>query len=95
VPADDCWSIRVGRGFKITLNSDVMPRLRVHDIYITLRQHKGMSRSGHLTATPPAGKRASVHQNINSALAVPFFASAPPSIRGGKETFVTLVLCAR
>ena len=31
-----------GRGFKVTLNSDVMPRLRVHDIYASaLRQHNG------------------------------------------------------
>ena len=31
-----------GRGFKVTLNSDVMPKLRVHDIYANaLKQHKG------------------------------------------------------
>jgi RNA polymerase sigma-54 factor len=31
-----------GRGFKVTLNSEVMPRLRVHDIYANaLKQHKG------------------------------------------------------
>jgi len=34
-----------GRGFKVTLNPDVMPRLRVHDIYASaLRQHN--SRGG-------------------------------------------------
>ncbi len=31
-----------GRGFKVQLNPDVMPRLRVHDIYANaLRQHRG------------------------------------------------------
>ena len=31
-----------GRGFKVSLNSDVMPRLRVHDIYASvLKQHNG------------------------------------------------------
>jgi RNA polymerase sigma-54 factor len=31
-----------GRGFKVVLNSDVMPRLRVHEIYANaLKQHKG------------------------------------------------------
>jgi RNA polymerase sigma-54 factor len=31
-----------GRGFKVVLNGDVMPRLRVHDIYANaLKQHKG------------------------------------------------------
>ena len=38
----DVLVVKAGRGFKITLNSDVMPRLRVHDIYANaLRQHKG------------------------------------------------------
>ena len=40
----DVLVIKSGRGFKITLNSDVMPRLRVHDIYANaLRQHKGQA----------------------------------------------------
>lgn len=31
-----------GRGFKVSLNTEVMPRLRVHDIYANaLKQHKG------------------------------------------------------
>ena len=31
-----------GRGFKVALNSEVMPRLRVHDIYANvMKQHKG------------------------------------------------------
>jgi RNA polymerase sigma-54 factor len=31
-----------GRGFRVVLNGDVMPRLRVHDIYANaLKQHKG------------------------------------------------------
>ena len=38
----DVIVIKSGRGFKVTLNADVMPRLRVHDIYANaLRQHKG------------------------------------------------------
>jgi RNA polymerase sigma-54 factor len=38
----DVLVIKSGKGFKVTLNSDVMPRLRVHDIYANaLKQHKG------------------------------------------------------
>ena len=38
----DVLVIKSGRGFKVTLNGDVMPRLRVHDIYANaLKQHKG------------------------------------------------------
>ncbi|MBC7547022.1 MAG: RNA polymerase factor sigma-54, partial [Polaromonas sp.] len=38
----DVLVVKSGRGFKITLNSDVMPRLRVHDIYANaLKQHRG------------------------------------------------------
>jgi len=38
----DVIVVKSGRGFKVTLNSDVMPRLRVHDIYASaLRQHNG------------------------------------------------------
>jgi len=40
----DVIVVKAGRGFKVTLNGDVMPRLRVHDIYANaLRQHKGHS----------------------------------------------------
>ena len=45
----DVIVVKAGRGFKVTLNSDVMPRLRVHDIYASaLRQHggKGASQNG-------------------------------------------------
>ena len=36
-----------GRSFKVSLNSDVMPRLRVHDIYAgVLKQHGGRGGSG-------------------------------------------------
>ena len=42
VVVPDVLVVKAGRGFKITLNSDVMPRLRVHDIYANaLRQHGG------------------------------------------------------
>jgi RNA polymerase sigma-54 factor len=38
----DVIVIKAGRGFKVTLNRDVMPKLRVHDIYANaLKQHKG------------------------------------------------------
>ncbi len=42
---------RAGRGFKVVLNPDVMPRLRVHDVYANaLRQNRGArdgSEGGH------------------------------------------------
>ncbi|MDB5869326.1 MAG: polymerase, sigma 54 subunit, RpoN/SigL [Polaromonas sp.] len=38
----DVLVVKAGRGFKVTLNSEVMPRLRVHDIYASaLKQHGG------------------------------------------------------
>ena len=38
----DVIVVKAGRGFKVSLNRDVMPRLRVHDIYANaLKQHKG------------------------------------------------------
>ncbi|MDB5744123.1 MAG: polymerase, sigma 54 subunit, RpoN/SigL [Polaromonas sp.] len=38
----DVIVVKSGRGFKVTLNGDVMPRLRVHDIYANaLKQHNG------------------------------------------------------
>jgi RNA polymerase sigma-54 factor len=38
----DVLVVKSGRGFKVTLNGDVMPRLRVHDIYANaLKQHNG------------------------------------------------------
>ena len=38
----DVIVVKAGLGFKVTLNSDVMPRLRVHDIYASaLKQHNG------------------------------------------------------
>ncbi|MFM2274973.1 MAG: hypothetical protein RL211_845 [Pseudomonadota bacterium] len=45
----DVLVVKVGRGvtacFRVTLNADVMPRLRVHDIYANaLKQHKGGGR---------------------------------------------------
>ena len=40
----DVLVVKSGRGFKVTLNGDVMPRLRVHDIYANaLKQHKGQN----------------------------------------------------
>ena len=44
VVVPDVLVVKAGRGFKITLNSEVMPRLRVHDIYANaLRQNKGQA----------------------------------------------------
>ena len=38
----DVLVTKSGRGFKVTLNGDVMPRLRVHDMYANaLKQHNG------------------------------------------------------
>ena len=38
----DVIVVQSGRGFKVSLNTEVMPRLRVHDIYANaLKQHKG------------------------------------------------------
>ena len=40
----DVIVVKSGRGFKVSLNGDVMPRLRVHDIYANaLKQHKGQN----------------------------------------------------
>ena len=44
VVVPDVLVVKMGRGFKVTLNSDVMPRLKVHDIYANaVKQHKGAS----------------------------------------------------
>jgi RNA polymerase sigma-54 factor len=41
VVVPDVIVVKMGRGFKVTLNSDVMPRLKVHDIYANaMKQHK-------------------------------------------------------
>ncbi len=38
----DVIVVKSGRGFKVSLNSDVMPRLRIHDLYANaLKQHSG------------------------------------------------------
>jgi RNA polymerase sigma-54 factor len=42
VVVPDVIVVRAGRGFKVTLNPDVMPRLRVHDIYANaMRANRG------------------------------------------------------
>jgi len=42
VVVPDVIVTRVGRGFKVILNPDVMPRLRVHDVYANaMRQNRG------------------------------------------------------
>ena len=41
VVVPDVIVVKSGRGFKVTLNSDVMPRLKIHDIYANaMKQHK-------------------------------------------------------
>lgn len=51
VVVPDVIVTRAGRGFKVILNPDVMPRLRVHDVYANaLRQNRGArdgSEGGH------------------------------------------------
>ncbi|MFC5519967.1 RNA polymerase factor sigma-54 [Polaromonas jejuensis] len=43
----DVIVVKSGRGFKVSLNGDVMPRLRVHDIYANaLKQHNGKGGGG-------------------------------------------------
>ena len=43
----DVIVVKSGRGFKVSLNSDVMPRLRVHDIYASvLKQHNSRGGGG-------------------------------------------------
>lgn len=38
----DVLVVRVGRGFKVQLNPDVMPRLRIHDVYVgAMREGRG------------------------------------------------------
>ena len=42
VVVPDVIVMHAGRGFKVTLNPDVMPRLRVHDVYANaMRQNRG------------------------------------------------------
>ncbi len=42
VVVPDVLVIKAGKGFKVSLNGEVMPKLRVHDIYANaLKQHKG------------------------------------------------------
>ncbi len=42
VVVPDVIVVRAGRGFKVTLNPDVMPRLRVHDVYANaMRANRG------------------------------------------------------
>ena len=51
VVVPDVIVVKVGRGFKVTLNSDVMPRLKVHDIYANaMKQNKGFGGAGATSA---------------------------------------------
>jgi len=42
----DVIVVKSGRGFKVSLNSDVMPRLRVHDIYANALKQSGKGAQG-------------------------------------------------
>ena len=47
VVVPDVLVVKVGRGFKVQLNPDVMPRLRVQDVYANaMRGHKGEAAAG-------------------------------------------------
>jgi RNA polymerase sigma-54 factor len=47
VVVPDVIVTRAGRGFKVVLNPDVMPRLRVHDVYANaMRQNRGARDGG-------------------------------------------------
>ena len=47
VVVPDVLVVRAGRGFKVQLNPDVMPRLRVQDVYANaMRGHKGEAAAG-------------------------------------------------
>ena len=48
VVVPDVIVTRAGRGFKVTLNAEVMPRLRVHDVYANaMRGNRGGGEAGH------------------------------------------------
>ena len=60
----DVIVVKAGRGFKVSLNLDVMPRLRVHDIYASvLKQHN--SRGGGGSGGGAAG--AALQQRLQEA----------------------------
>lgn len=61
VVVPDVIVLRAGRGFKVQLNPDVMPRLRVHDVYAqALRQNRGAKDNGD-------GGHASMQQRLQEA----------------------------
>ena len=63
VVVPDVIVVKVGRGFKVTLNSDVMPRLKVQDIYANaVKQHRGASGAG-----PAAGSGQALQQRLQEA----------------------------
>jgi RNA polymerase sigma-54 factor len=46
VVVPDVIVTRAGRGFKVTLNAEVMPRLRVHDVYANAMRGRGREGGG-------------------------------------------------
>jgi RNA polymerase sigma-54 factor len=46
VVVPDVIVTRAGRGFKVTLNAEVMPRLRVHDVYANAMRGRGREAGG-------------------------------------------------
>ena len=73
VVVPDVLVTRAGRGFKVSLNPDVMPRLRVHDIYANAMRGNRGGRDGTAAkpATPPCSsacrKRAGSSRTSSSA----------------------------
>ena len=63
VVVPDVIVVKSGRGFKVSLNSDVMPRLKVHDIYANaMKQFKGSA-----GGTGVAGSGSAMQQRLQEA----------------------------
>ncbi|WP_374409827.1 RNA polymerase factor sigma-54 [Hydrogenophaga sp.] len=60
VVVPDVIVVRAGRGFKVTLNPDVMPRLRVHDVYANALRGRGRDGGGE-------GGQAAMQQRLQEA----------------------------
>ena len=64
VVVPDVIVVKAGRGFKVTLNSDVMPRLKVQDIYANaMKQAKGLGGA----AGTSAGAGQAMQQRLQEA----------------------------
>ena len=78
----------MGPKFRVQLNPDVMPRLKVHDIYANvLRNHKAKTPQPRRPCSSACRRRAGSSRISSSAL-TPFCASAPPLWSGKRASFV-------